>query len=134
MMHAKAKLFSDETAPVKIMATADPERQKFSGRDVPPYDDNKWQQVRKDVVYQACRAKFTQNPQLLNQIMSTGTRQFVEASPYDRVWGVGLSHTDPRAEDPTQWKGQNLLGKALTRLRNDLVLGQSATCRPRPSP
>jgi hypothetical protein len=41
-------------------------------------------------------------------------RVLVGASPMDRVWGIGLPATDPRASDPAVWRGMNLLGFALT--------------------
>jgi ribA/ribD-fused uncharacterized protein len=37
----------------------------------------------------------------------------VEASPYDRIWGIGLGAEDPKAKHPSTWQGENLLGFAL---------------------
>ena len=53
-------------------------------------------------------------------IVDTGDKILVEASPYDRIWGIGLSATHPDAKNPAKWKGENLLGKVLMDVRNEL--------------
>lgn len=65
-------------------------------------------------------AKFNQHPDLGRYLSGTANRILVEASPVDRVWGIGLAAADPRAEDPARWRGQNLLGFALMRARTQL--------------
>ncbi len=67
------------------------------------------------------RAKFTQNAALRDQLLATRGTTLVEASPYDKIWGIGLDAKDPRALDASQWKGLNLLGKILTELREELL-------------
>lgn len=44
----------------------------------------------------------------------------VEASPIDRIWGIGLAHDDPRAADRTRWRGLDLLGFVLVEVRRAL--------------
>ena len=58
---------------------------------------------------------------VLEALLATAGTELVEASPMDRIWGVGLSSEDPRIQDPATWRGQNLLGKVLTRLSEDLL-------------
>jgi len=68
-----------------------------------------------------CREKFRQNPPLAAALLATGDTILVEASPYDRIWGVGLKWNDPRILDRSLWLGTNLLGKALMKVRGVLA-------------
>jgi len=45
----------------------------------------------------------------------------VEASPFDRKWGIGLDASKAAASDPSKWRGENLLGKILTEVREELL-------------
>jgi ribA/ribD-fused uncharacterized protein len=71
-------------------------------------------------VVRASLAKFGQNAELRSYLLETGDKVLVEASPVDRVWGIGLAADDPRAEQPSEWTGLNLLGFALMRARATL--------------
>ena len=64
--------------------------------------------------------KFRQNPPLGEFLLSTGNAVIVEASPVDRIWGIGLAADDERATNPLQWRGENLLGFALMEVRDRL--------------
>jgi len=126
MMHGKALLFGDATTAAKILAADHPREHKALGRKVKPFDDATWRREREAIVLAGNRAKFTQNPALRELLLATAGTTLVEASPYDRVWGIGLAESDPRAKDPAQWRGQNLLGKVLTRLRDELLAATAA--------
>ena len=121
MMHGKAVLFGDADAATKILAAAHPRQHKALGRKVKGFDDAVWKRERLNIVKAGSRAKFTQNPELLAQLLATKGTVLVEASPYDRIWGIGLAATDPRALDRSTWRGQNLLGQILTELRDELA-------------
>ena len=121
MMHGKAALFGDAAIAAKILASSDPKQHKALGRKVASFDDARWRAERAAIVKAGNRAKFTQNAPLLDQLLATRGTTLVEASPYDRIWGIGLAATDPRAQDPKTWRGQNLLGKILTELRDELA-------------
>ena len=120
MMAAKARLFGDTAVEKAILAATDPKKIKALGRDVKGYIDAQWVAVREQVVFEACLAKFTQNPTLTQQLLATGDRRIVEASPVDAIWGIGLGQDDPRAADPAKWQGLNLLGIVLMRVRATL--------------
>ena len=121
MMHGKALLFGDAEVAQKILAAGHPRMHKALGRKVKNFDDAVWKRERLTIVKAGSRAKFTQNAELLAQLLATHGTVMVEASPYDRIWGIGLAATDPRALDRSTWRGQNLLGQILTELRDELA-------------
>lgn len=120
MMAEKARLFGDNMVLAQILATDDPRAHKRLGRKVGNFSEDAWNQNREDIVYRGNMAKFGQDDGLRDLLMETGDRTLVEASPYDRIWGIGLKSTDADAEDPARWQGLNLLGKVLMRVRSDL--------------
>ena len=122
MMHGKAELFKDHEAAEKILSTNDPGLMKSLGRAVRSFDDKKWRQNRERIVYENSLAKFTQNPHLLESLMNT-EGLLVEASPYDRIWGIGLSEAKARNLPDEKWRGLNLLGKILTQVRDEIKSG-----------
>lgn len=117
MMAEKARLFGDEAALAKVLASGDPDAAKAAGRAVVDFDDARWRSHRETIVFRGNLAKFEQHPALREFLRATGDRILVEASPVDAIWGIGLAAADPRAQDPTQWRGLNLLGFALMRVR-----------------
>lgn len=122
MMEQKAQLFGDNEMAGAIMEMYHPAEMKKAGRKVKNFDYKLWNKHKFNIVFAGCHAKFSQNPTILERMLATGDKEFVEASPYDKVWGIGLSENDPRAEDKREWRGQNLLGEVLTKVRNELRL------------
>lgn len=122
MMYSKAMLFKDVVRAGLILRSNNPKEQKAIGREVYGFDPKVWDEEKFRIVKQGNRAKFTQNPELLKALLATAGTTLVEASPYDKVWGIGLLETDPKAQDRATWQGENLLGEALTELRDDLLL------------
>lgn len=120
MMAQKAAMFGDDKTRRKIMKQRYPKSMKELGRQVANYDDDKWTAKRFEVVLRGVTEKFRQNPELKALLLATGDNEFVEASPEDDIWGIGLAMDDPDALVKSHWKGQNLLGKALTQARNIL--------------
>jgi hypothetical protein len=122
MMFAKAKLFNDEESVGGILSTGDPMTQKMIGRKVAGFDLRTWEAKRESIVFVGCREKFAQNPGLRSILLATVPTELVEASPYDLIWGIGLGERDPRLTDRTQWRGQNLLGITLMKVRDALSM------------
>ncbi|XP_069127851.1 uncharacterized protein [Argopecten irradians] len=122
MMHRKAMLFEDFKTAKKIMETKSPRKQKQLGRQVRYFDEELWQANCDAIVEEGNMAKFSQNKELLNIICASNPKMLVEASPLDRIWGIGLSSDDPRAWNRATWNGENKLGKALTKIRCQLML------------
>jgi ribA/ribD-fused uncharacterized protein len=117
MMYAKARLFGDAPVADRILAARHPAKAKALGRQVHGFDESVWAANRFDIVVAASVAKFGQNDDLRAFLLGTGKRVLVEASPLDRVWGIGLAADDERARSPDRWKGLNLLGFALMEAR-----------------
>ena len=113
MMAGKARLFGDEEAARAALEARNPAEAKRAGRQVRGFDEAVWQERRFDIVVTANRAKFSRHPALRDFLLATGARVLVEASPTDRVWGIGLAASDAKASNPLEWSGLNLLGFAL---------------------
>jgi ribA/ribD-fused uncharacterized protein len=120
MMAGKARIFGDQAAFDAIRLARDPAQIKALGRRVAGFDEATWAAAREDLVTTGNVAKFGQDPALRGYLRATGDDVLVEASPVDAVWGIGLAADDPRARDPDQWPGLNLLGFALMRARAEL--------------
>lgn len=117
MMYQKAVTFKDYSTADAILKTSDVARIKQYGRQVANYDDSVWSAARYNVVRQAVYLKFLQNPQLSNMLKSTADAILCECAVHDKVWGIGLSMTDPNRLNVGKWRGTNLLGKALMEVR-----------------
>jgi len=120
MMASKARLFKDDETLSKILKSSTPNEAKALGRKVRNFDEVLWKENARRLVTEGNVAKFGQNPELKAFLLSTGDAVLVEASPYDRIWGIGLKATDERAKHPATWQGQNLLGFALMDVREAL--------------
>ncbi|WP_031513854.1 NADAR family protein [Streptomyces sp. NRRL F-5123] len=121
MMAGKARLFDDPEAEQRILAAASPGAAKAAGRKVRGFDEAVWQRERFALVAAGSRHKFGQHPELREYLLATAGRVLVEASPLDRIWGIGLAADDERAADPARWQGLNLLGFALMDARDALA-------------
>jgi ribA/ribD-fused uncharacterized protein len=121
MMHRKALLFGDEETAARILRARHPNEAKTLGREVRGYDEEVWTANRFDIVVAGNLAKFGQHALPGRFLIGTGDQVLVEASPLDRIWGIGLTADDGRATSPTTWQGANLLGFALMAVREQLV-------------
>jgi ribA/ribD-fused uncharacterized protein len=121
MMAGKARLFGDEVMAWRIIEAASPGDAKALGQAIRGYDEELWASSRYGIVVEGNIAKFGQHQDLLAYLAATAGRVLVEASPADRVWGIGLAADDSRADRPSQWEGLNLLGFALMDVRERLA-------------
>lgn len=120
MMAGKAAMMGDEATRARILRAQSPKAIKALGRQVAPWDEARWQAERFALVTRGNVAKFSQDLALREILLGTGDAVLVEASPLDRLWGIGLAEDDPRALDPRTWRGENLLGFALMAARDQL--------------
>ena len=124
MMAKKALLFGDLEYYVRIMHETDPKACKALGKKVRGFEADVWDACCEEIVYHANLAKFQQNPSLRKELLNTGDALLAEASPLDKIWGIGIAADHPDSQFPDRWKGKNLLGKALTNVRKQLVAEQ----------
>ncbi|MFG2992159.1 NADAR family protein [Streptomyces sp. NPDC048257] len=120
MMAGKARLFGDAGAERAALEAKSPAAAKKVGRLVRGFDDAIWKRERFALVVEGSVHKFGSDPALRGYLLGTGNRVLVEASPMDRIWGIGLAADDERALDPARWRGLNLLGFALMEAREQL--------------
>ena len=122
-MYSKALFFGDEETTAEILKAKTPKEAKALGRKVKDFNDEAWNEVKETLMYGAVYQKFKQNTELCRYLINpvTETRHFVEGSPIDKVWGVGISWDDPAIADEKNWKGENLLGKTLDKVRRALI-------------
>lgn len=150
MMYSKAKLFGDDEVADKIMhynesllakdfinenieasgiindrknfETWSKIQKKFKdlGKEVKNFNEEKWKEKRVPIITVGNREKYSQNTSLKEQLLATDDKTLVEASPYDRVYGIGLNKNSKEAQDRTQWKGLNLLGEAITNVKTKM--------------
>lgn len=119
MMYEKAKLF-DKSAIDSIMDASHPREVKALGRSIQNFIPDEWDDLRVGLLIPHLMAKFKQNNKAYAELMSSGDRIIAEASPFDKVWGIGLSPEDPLSLDPINWRGLNLLGESLMLVRYSL--------------
>lgn len=122
MMYKKALLFHDYKTCAKIMETSDPRKQKAYGREVKNFKTEVWEKYAKQFVYEGNYAKFTQNQDLLKELLATEGTTLVEASPYDKIWGIGLAEDNPKCQSRDTWEGKNWLGEVLTNVRDEIKI------------
>jgi ribA/ribD-fused uncharacterized protein len=122
IMYQKAMNMGDIYTATLIMKAPTPAEAKALGRTVKPYDDAQWSAVRYDIMVEGIRIKMEAFPVLAEQLKATKGRFIGEASPYDAIWGIGVAVDHATANDPAQWKGENLLGRAWMRVREELLM------------
>lgn len=120
MMHQKALLFNDSINASLILLSDSPKEQKAIGRTIKNFNIEIWNKYCLSVVYKGTLEKFRQNNNMKIELLATIDRIIVEASPVDNIWGIGLAEDNLNCEDPSKWKGLNLLGNCLMLVRNQL--------------
>jgi ribA/ribD-fused uncharacterized protein len=118
-MFYKAIFFQDVATAGRIEKELNPAKAKELGRGIKGYDEKLWECVRLGFMTYCCYMKYSQNDELKAILLGTGDRVLVEASPYDKTWGIGIGEEDAVAGK--LWQGRNLLGQALMDVRRMLA-------------
>jgi ribA/ribD-fused uncharacterized protein len=120
MMAEKARVFFDNVILEQILKSNDPKVIKELGRQITLFDEDVWNLRKYDAVYEGNLLKFSQDESLKSFLLNTENKVIVEASPYDKIWGIGMKQDEEGIINPKNWKGQNLLGFALMEVRTTL--------------
>ena len=118
MMYHKALLMGDEATAAKILESKTPAEAKTLGREVKRFDQGRWDRECDGIVEEGNWLKFSQDARCGEALLGTGEREVVEASPNDRIWGVGFDSEHAIGKEAEWW--ENKLGKALMRVRERL--------------
>ena len=123
MMYHKMMQFGAFDVAERILNETDQGTIKSLGRTkIDSFDPKLWDKTKYAIVKRGIRAKFMQNPELLQQLLDTGNALLAECSKNDKQWGIGIDITDESRMDTTKWHGQNLLGRILMEIRQELEL------------
>jgi len=121
MMHQKAVCFEDHEIAKEILNHTSPRKIKSLGRKVKNFNEEVWCKRRYNIVKKGNMHKFSQREELKEELFDTAGKTLVEASPMDTIWGIGYAEDNPNAWNESTWNGQNLLGYALTEVRDELM-------------
>ena len=121
MMYHKVMMFRKFDLAEQIMNTSDPaECKKIAGQKFPEFNPTIWEKTCYTIVKRGVKAKFKQNKDILEKLLGTGNELLAECSPHDKKWGIGIDIDDPDRLVMHKWKGQNLLGRILMEVREEL--------------
>ncbi len=121
MMYHKVMMFHKYDLAEQIMQTSDPsECKKIAGQKFPEFNSEIWEKTCYTIVKRGVKAKFAQNEDILKVLLKTGNELLAECSPYDKKWGIGIDIDDTDRLIVSNWKGQNLLGRILMEVREEL--------------
>ena len=120
-MWFKAKFFRDEETADKIIKCTHAREAKDLGRQVNGFDKERWDERSFGYMLYCVYIKFKQNFELRDELLKLGEgRKFVEGSPVDTIWGVGIDYRDMKIRDEKNWRGKNKLGQCLDYAYNEL--------------
>ena len=118
-MYHKALLFDDSDVATQILAATTPIEVKALGRQVKNFDEETWKENRYRIVKEGNILKFSQHLDLREKLLATKGKMLVEASPRDRIWGIGYGAKNALA-NKERW-GLNLLGQVLVEIRDEML-------------
>ena len=116
-MLCKASFFGDDECFAKILEAKTPLEVKRLGRTVKDFDESSWEEFREYFAFEILKQKFASDERMKQTLLSTGSAILAEASPTDAIWGIGLAFDNPDSRHPERWRGQNVLGTVLMRVR-----------------
>ena len=129
-----AKSFNDQDSLQRIMIAESPDEINYKLTDVPgdsEVNETKWNDITKQLLYDVNIAKFNQYPELAGRLLETKNATLGAYIPDDNLIGIGISLDNLQSQNPINWTGQNLLGKALMDIRQKLQTDQEVAAAAR---
>ena len=115
----KAHEFEDTELYQKILKVKTPKAAKAIGQKIANFKPEVWDKKKNEIMEKGVRTKFVQHPTLRKQLLETGDKLIGEANPRDTYWGIGTSMNLEKAKIPSKWRGKNMMGKLLMKLRDE---------------
>ena len=115
--------FKDEANYKKISEAETADAVSYSVENTPGGKDKnqgEWNKKQSELIYSVNRVKFTAYPALAKQLLDTKYAILGAYLPNDTILGIGISINDPKATIRKNWSGQNELGQALMKLREEI--------------
>jgi ribA/ribD-fused uncharacterized protein len=115
--------FKDEANYKKISEAETADAVSYSVENTPGGKDKnqgEWNKKQSELIYSVNRVKFTSYPALAKQLLDTKYTILGAYLPNDTVLGIGISINDPKSAIRRNWSGQNELGQALMKLREEI--------------
>jgi len=120
IMLSKAALFNDKNAFDRIRRCSSPVSCKRIGRMVRDFNEEVWSENVIDIAERVLWYKFSAG-EMHKMLIRTGSLVLAEASPTDKIWGIGVSASDHLSSNIATWQGFNLLGYSLMKVRERLL-------------
>ena len=117
----KAHEFEDTELYQKILKVKTPKAAKAIGQKIANFKPEVWDKKKNEIMEKGVRTKFVQHPTLRKQLLETGDKLIGEANPRDTYWGIGTSMNLEKAKIPSKWRGKNMMGKLLMKLRDEFM-------------
>ncbi len=121
-MHSKATLANDQNRANAIMSSSNPAIHLGIGRRVIITDKPAWEERALQLMERGLLEKFKQNDDIRAFLMDTKGTDLAESSPTDTYWGIGLPMHAPNITNKLEWKGKNVLGGLMGRVRDALEI------------
>jgi len=119
-LYKKALHFKDKRRAAIILRTTNTEKMRMTARQIKGYNKSTWRKVCVDIMLAALQAKFGQCKELSARLLKTGDALLAESTPHSRYWGIGWHSSSYHAQDRSSWRGYNMLGCMLMKVRNEL--------------
>lgn len=121
MVYIKACIFDDTISANMIMRTSDNAELSRLSQNIRNFNEEIWNGNRQLVLYNGLVFKYSQDSRLLSLLARTNQSVLAECSVNNRIWGIGLSITDPNRFDMSKWRGQNMIGFTTMVVRDNLI-------------